>query len=187
MTRAETYLLEHLKRIPHGEWLPGGIAEFQVRENFVGEFGFAILTAHMIDVLKRFSPIIEVGSGKGYWASELKGAGVDVVATDPGIHKRPAWKKPFTDIVPMNGEAAVAQYPGRTLLMVWPDYNLDWPVRTLKAYAGGRVIYVGEGHGGCTADDAFHELLDKEWELQLSVKTPQFSCIHDRTEIWRRL
>ena len=36
--------------------------------------------------------------------------------------------------------------------------------RCLEHYTGQRLIYIGEGDGGCTADDQFHQMLEEHWE-----------------------
>lgn len=45
-------------------------------------YAFAVPTSEAIAVLKRYSPVVEVGAGTGYWASLLRKAGADVTALD---------------------------------------------------------------------------------------------------------
>jgi hypothetical protein len=50
-----------------------------------------------VQVLAPYAPIVEVGAGSGYWAYELRQAGVEVVATDPGTgryHRLNHWVCP---------------------------------------------------------------------------------------------
>ena len=49
----------------------------------------------------------------------------------------------------------------------------------LKYYQGDTVLYVGEGCGGCTGDDNFHERLEDEFELIEEMEIPQWNGIHD--------
>jgi hypothetical protein len=93
----------------------------------------------------------------------------------------------------MTAEEAIWRYISflepRTLLMVWPSYNEDWPAQTLEKFqeAGGqRLIYVGEGSGGCTANDRFHSLLEESWESVDSLSIPQWQGLHDYIEVFRR-
>lgn len=63
---------------------------------------------------------------------------------------------------------------------------MEWPAQTLSLYRGNVVAYVGEGDGGCTADDAFHEILDQLWEEIEDHEIPQWWGIHDRLRIYKR-
>src|SRR5258707_403004 len=53
------------------------VHEYQVRAEFIHKFAFAILTADLIRKIRKYGPLIEIGSGTGYWAYELAKAGVD--------------------------------------------------------------------------------------------------------------
>jgi len=72
----------------------------------------------------------------------------------------------------------------RTLLLIWPSYGETWATEALGAYQGDTCIYVGEGRGGCTADDRFHQMLHEEWSLAETVAIPQYLGLHDRLEVW---
>src|SRR5262249_51172948 len=132
-----------------------------LRELYRTHYGFAILDEATVQVLAPYAPIVEVGAGSGYWAYELRQAGVEVVATDPGTgryHGLTRWV-PWLPIQRLSGVQAVRQYPDHTLLIVWPDYGQRWVSKTLRAYRGETVLYVGEGKEGCTGDAAFHAVL----------------------------
>lgn len=164
--------------------------EYKVRSEFIARFGFAILTSETIDALRPYNPLVEVGCGSGYWAHELRTHGLDVVATDPGTGRYsgvPKGWKAWTEIERLTAVEAVRRYPDRTLLVVWPDYGVEWAAEALASYAGRFVLYVGEGAGGATADDRFHELLEQHFEEHLVVPLPVFDGLHDRLMVWRRL
>lgn len=57
--------------------------------------------------------------------------------------------------------------------------------RALAAYAGSTVIYIGEGHGGCTANDAFFDAL-AHWTVEREVELPQWWGVHDALTVYRR-
>jgi hypothetical protein len=193
MTAAQAWLLEKLGRLPSGTDFTisgiGSIEEFEVRDEFVQKFGFAILTDNIVEVLKKYSPILEVGAGSGYWASELQKAGVDIVATDALDYAKytPVWSAHnYTVVVPLKGVEAVQKYPDRALLLVWPSYAANWATDSLKAFKGSTVLYVGEGDGGCTANDEFHQILRTEFEEIEDISMSQFWGIHDRLTIYKR-
>jgi hypothetical protein len=171
-----------------GEYRPGDYSRsYEVRHEFIALYGFSILDRDTVELLATYSPLLEVGAGTGYWASELRQAGADVVATD--LDPSPANKYQFTkfwEVERLDGVAAVEKYPDRTLLTVWPDYEGEWIEDVLKAYRSDRVLYVGEGDGGCTGTDAFHEYLFEHFERVQTVPLYQFSGIHDRLEIYER-
>jgi hypothetical protein len=71
-------------------------------------------------------------------------------------------------------------------MMVWPPYATPMAHNALCNFAGNNVIYVGEGHGGCTGCDDFHETLDEEFVLIEECDIPQYNGIHDRLTVWER-
>jgi len=150
------------------------------REELVEEYAWAIPNHEAIETVARCDPILEVGAGNGYWAHLLRQIDVDVLATDLNASTDQEWspvrKADARDVVP--------DYPDRTLLMVWPSYSESWATETLGAYQGDTCIYVGEGRGGCTADDRFHQMLHEEWGLTETVRIPQYTGIRDRLEVW---
>jgi hypothetical protein len=109
--------------------------------------------------------IVEPGAGAGYWAWQLTQAGVDVVAYEP---EHPDDNKFVTGEgwypVLRDDHGVTAKHPDRSLLLCWPSYDQPWGAWALAAYRGDQLFYVGEGEGGCCADDSFFELLDAEWE-----------------------
>jgi hypothetical protein len=166
-----------------------------IREQHIAKFGFAILDRKAIELLRGYAPLLEVGAGSGYWSYELKKAGVDVVATDPGTGKYAftedgkkgytKWK-PWTEIEELDANAAIAKYPKRNLLTVWPDYQELWSAAMLGEFKGQYVCYVGEGDGGCTASDEFHAILKAEYTDVADQHIPQFNHIHDRLTIYKK-
>ena len=96
-------------------------------------------------------------------------------------------------IDPVSALEALEEYGAvRTLLTVWPSYNESWPAQAVKEYTkkgGQTIIYVGEGSGGCTADNEFHDFLEDEkgpWELKECIDIPVWEYIHDRLYIYVR-
>lgn len=178
----------------------------EARTDCCSRYSWAIPDADAIRVLANRSPLIEVGAGTGYWAALLTAQGADVIATDlhppvlpPG---QAAQERPFggffSDPPPTGNHwhrhgmlyhpveqadaAVTAVYPDRTLLLVWPPYDEPMAYRAAVAHiaAGGRrLAYVGEGDGGATADDAFHELLDDAYVEIDQVALPQWPGMHD--------
>jgi len=173
----------------------GSMRSYYARGYATSAYAWAVPSPEAIEKIAAWSPILEVGAGRGYWAKLLAEAGADVIATDPWAPEDtfyPVEKLLDTEAVRKHGS-------GRTLLMVWPPYDMSVAFDALRAFeevGGRRLVYVGEGSGGCTADDAFHEAVglgsagwrnkegppednrgweqtDGDWDL------PQWDGIHD--------
>jgi hypothetical protein len=137
--------------------------------------------------------LIDPMAGTGYWAYVLRQLGVDVACYDssPPIpwggnnnwhHDTPTW-------VPVNqgfAEVAIDRHPDRVLFLSWPPYSESSAYRTLREFAGDRFIYIGEGPGGCTGDDEFHELLDAEWHQIDARPLIQWWGLHDAITVYER-
>ena len=61
---------------------------------------------------------------------------------------------------------------------------------SIKGYKtnGNKLIYIGEGGGGCTGCDKFHSLLYSEWlEVEdVWVDIPQWTGMHDGASLFIR-
>jgi hypothetical protein len=134
--------------------------------------------------------VVELGAGRGYWAWQLEQAGVRVHAYDPlvpGTDNR-YFNAPgtFTKVHALD-HTIVTKHSNAALFMSWPGYECTWAHEALASYAGDMLIYAGEGPGGCTADDAFYDLLESEWEwLGTSREHPTWWGIHDSLSAYVR-
>jgi hypothetical protein len=109
--------------------------------------------------------IVEPGAGGGYWAWQLSQAGADVIAYEPEHPDDNTFVtgQPWFPVL-RGDHGEVAHHPDRSLLLCWPSYDQPWAAWSLAAYKGDQLFYIGEGSGGCCADDTFFELLHAEWE-----------------------
>ena len=57
---------------------------------------------------------------------------------------------------------------------------------SLATYKGDCLVYVGEGFGGCTADDDFFMSLDDGWELVKEIQILQWFGMHDTMMVYER-
>jgi hypothetical protein len=133
-------------------------------------------------------PVIELGAGTGYWAWQLTQAGVDVLAYDS--HQ---WVNDDRFVrhqyhaVHQGSVEKIPEHPDRVLMLCWPDYNTAFAAQALAAYTGDTLIYIGEGPGGCTADDEFDRALDAQWdEVAQSSNHVNFSGIHSHVGVYHR-
>lgn len=137
-------------------------------EDLVARFGFAIPDETALEVIAQHSPhgVVEIGAGTGYWAKLLADRGVDVAAFDIAPPPSPAntsfaGEEPWFPVA-AGDERVVAEFPERTLLLVWPTRNEDWAADAALLHAAGggpKLIFVGEPPGGQTGDLRLHAAL----------------------------
>jgi hypothetical protein len=141
---------------------PGG-----QRRKHIDDHAWCILTEETAKrigrYLQQFNSVIEVFAGTGYIASHLRehsGLGRKYRAYDPC---RSHWRRTerpnygFT----RKGCFNVNLKKADCIVMTWPNYNDNLGYRVArKMVSGQRMIYQGEGTGGCTGCDKFHEYLD---------------------------
>lgn len=160
------------------------------RYDLVTKYSFAVLTSDAIEKLKKYGPIIEIGAGNGYWAYEMRKAGVDIIATEIGVGSNNEYNfvKPWTDLIEMEAIEAARKYSERALMSVWPCYDKSWAWKALMAYKGDTFIYVGEGPYGCTGDDNLHAALSEEgpWNLVETVPILRWHGLHDTVNVYKR-
>ncbi len=136
--------------------------------------------------------LVEIGAGTGYWAQQLSALGVDVVAydiapPDGGVKNHWHAKRDETFHAVLRGDASYAAlHEDRTLFLCWPPYADPMASKALHAYRGARLIYIGEGSGGCTGDDAFHRYLRRCWINVGRFAVTQWSGLHDEIAVYER-
>ncbi len=139
--------------------------------------------------------MIDPIAGTGYWQMLLAQLGVDVISSDvnPPLgtgHENNDWHpdaSQFVEVAKLDAvEAIKASSPSRTLFLAWPPYDTTLAWQCLDAYQGERFIFIGEGMGGCTADDSFFELLERDWTFRGGHRPVQFFGIHDYVTAYDR-
>ena len=163
----------------------------ELREKMIHDFSFAVPNEKALKIISSYSPLIEVGAGRGYWASLLKQRGADIIAFDcapPHLEKN-AWHNSSSVFYEIGkAKADITQkYSDRTLFLCWPPYNTSMASQALKAYSGDTVIYIGEGEGGCTGDEAFHTMLETDFLSVKQCAIPQWPGLHDYLTIYNRI
>jgi hypothetical protein len=165
------------------------LTRFTSRSELTTEYAWSIPSKEAIDCICKYSPIIEVGAGTGYWASLINSAGAKIHCYDinpPGITPNDySHQKQYYPIQPVQW-LKWEKTRNSTLFLCWPPYDDNMAIDCLKKYRGDTLIYIGEGHYGCTANDAFHNELDKNWIELEGVNLFQWDGIHDHLTIYRR-
>ena len=166
--------------------IAGGLANRgeDIRQKLVRKYSWAIPSDDALATIRKHAPLIEIGAGKGYWASLLD---VDIICFDLclGENTYADSTKNYYPIT-LGGPEKLLEHPERTLFLCWPPYDDPMAADCLKVYQGDRLIFIGEGHGGCTGDSAFWEMIDDSWEAEETIPIPQWSFMHDYLTIFRR-
>lgn len=155
-------------------------------------WGFAVPNSEAIHAIAHLGTIVEMGAGTGYWAKLLSEEGAQVEAYDkapPGEGSRNTYRfkhSPRHFDVREGDESLLPSLKADVLLLVWPCYDTPFAYRCLRRFTGKYVAYVGEGPGGCTADDRFHERLRARWTSIVDVRIPNWDGIHDYLEVFQR-
>jgi len=122
--------------------------------------------------------------GKGVPGVDIIPVDIHPPTTDPKVEcaNHYCFTKAWCGIETMSALEAVRAHPDRTLMFCWPSFDEPWPAGALQEYrnlGGKTVVFIGEGSGGCTGDDLFHELLECWWEEVEDYRIPQWEGIHD--------
>src|SRR5258708_22788797 len=151
------------------------------RDDLCGKYAWSIPDPASLQFVAQalWAKALEIGAGTGYYAHLLSQMGVDMLCFDlhPPQHTRPKhWHRPRNDNhngllgitrevfydVRGGGPLIAAKHPDRALFLCWPPYEDEMAYHTLQAYQGQRLVYIGEGEGGCTADTPSFPLLASE-------------------------
>lgn len=135
--------------------------------------------------------LVDPMAGSGWWLWLLSQLGVDCIGYDanPPSHGGNTYHKvgiEHVDVLRADAVDAVTVHSDRTLLLSWPPYDDDIGARVLRAYAGRRVIYIGEGEGGCCGDDGMHRMLAAEWREVAEHRPVQHFGMHDWVTVYDR-
>lgn len=195
------YLERLMMEVPREEdysFRRGGFRSFTIngktfRDNrayYVQEYAWAIPNDEALTAIAKFTnSIVEIGAGTGYWAYLLSQYGVKVVAYDiavPTIHNN-KWDHKTLHFPVQHGDVlSVNQHQSKTLMLCWPPYHKPMSDAALKLYTGNKVIYIGEGDGGCTGTDEFHELLRTNFRCVKDIDIPNWDGIHDSVGLYER-
>lgn len=146
---------------------------FGHRRELVEKYSWAVPNDTVIQyITKAFDEIAEIGAGEGYWARLLSENGATVHAFDPDTDKT------WYDVQRHNARSVKKSIENNPVLMVWPPVNDDLAKQVLD-YGPSHMLYVGEPSGGCTANDAFFEKLNREYGPIGKVEIPSYEGIDD--------
>lgn len=166
------------------------VGNFQLRKKFIDKMGFAYISWRWVYPLVAWlgsRKVLEVMSGKGALAYALREKGVDVIATDDfSWHQKIKWDSLWTDIEDMDALTAIETYGEEcdVLIMSWAPYDEPIGYEVLQKYhevnPNGILLVIGEGEGGCTADDDFFYHFEE-------IEDPSFDTVIRAYQRWEGL
>ena len=116
-------------------------------------------------------------------------AGVAIKATDidPTKNLDEFIKEPYADVETLPAVDSVEKYNDADCLFIcWPEYNKSYAADALSKFSGKYIIYIGENEGGCTANDEFFDILEKDWTCEQTVDIKNWWGINDSMEFYVR-
>lgn len=180
--------LDKFKRLERVGGHEGVLELFRARREMRREYSFAIPTEKAILELVALSPVVEMGAGTGYWSMLIREAGGEVLSFDKylGEVNKYAFTKSY-GVVQQGDENSLQGLGGRyCLLLCWPNYNTNFAYNCVVAFLGNRLVYIGEGEGGCNANLEFFHLLGKDWTVTKNIDLPQWPGLNDRLSVYQR-
>ena len=146
---------------------------YTLRSDFIKTIGFTLISNDWIKPLSQWigdRKCLEVMAGTGSLSFALQQQGIDIIATDDFSWEGSSnWNDNnnyWTEIEHIDATKAVEKY-GKDIdiiIISWP-YMDDTAHRILqsmrKVNLNCIMIFIGEGMGGCTADDEFFEAIQE--------------------------
>lgn len=172
-------------RVMYTPRTPGDLTRMAVRDMWIADFGFAIPSLELMNVLAGHGRIIEVGAGSGYMTRMMRNHGVDVIGSDARIESY-AFEPGIHDPEQVIGQAKtmVRRHRDRTVFCSWPSLRHTWFRQMLRAMRiGQKLIVIRES--ACADDDAW-DYLDACFILDREVDIPRFDYIRDYCEVWTK-
>ncbi len=164
--------------------------EFEHRELYTKQ-SFTPLTVEFVKDLVGWlggRSVLEVAGGVGHLSYWLRKGGIEITCTDnktwvPFMTYRPSVEE-------LGAVEAVKKYSNvDVVLLSWPLYDEPLAHDVWQAMKPGQILlYIGEGWGGCTGDDKFHEVIGTEMEISesLNINKLTFSGLHDWVSLYKK-
>jgi hypothetical protein len=178
----------HLIDAPH---VARYITTLKLRLVYCHRYAWAIPNDEAIDTLVKYSPIVEIGAGRGYWAALAASAGADILAFDANPPEKKhvnTWHLESGTFFEVSkaGLDIVKKYPERALFLCWPPHGSDVAIRTIRDYKGKTLIYVGDDGHSSSGTPEFYKEMSAQFNLVQVVNIPRWPGIYDRLEIRQR-
>ena len=164
------------------------------RTKVLRRFPEYVPTDDAINTLVKYSPLLEVGAGDGYWAHIVNENGGDCIPTDLNpepidADEYPVTHRPYSgedsevrtlwaDVQEYDAVDAIEAYPDRSVVMCHPSGATRWAERVLNAIDNQPFIYIGEWFPGADAHPLFFKRLAENWNCVDSFPVYDWASMH---------
>jgi hypothetical protein len=154
----------------------------------VKKFAWAIPNEEAIELICKYSPIVEIGAGTGYWASLIKSNKGKIICFDKHNDGGNSYGHTFHHYNVYNGNESILHrmHHSMNLFLCWPPYDDDMAFNCIKTFKGKYLIYIGENSYGCTGNKAFFNELRSNWKRIDSIDIPKWPGLYDCLTIYKR-
>lgn len=160
--------------------------------DFVKRFGWGIPNATGWKIISKTisgCKVVELVAGSGFLASCIMAnpnKPINYLATD-AMKGDDTFTKTYFKVQKLNHLETLTKNPDADVLIInWPTYKDKWASEALRKFKGDIVIYIGEGMGGCNADDGFFEELSENWEEKECEPCIQWQGLRDSLFLYKR-
>lgn len=109
------------------------------------KYAWAVPDDNVIHICKQFSPLVEIGAGKGYWASLIGTTDTVITAFDKHTFSSKKNKGNFCEVLKGGPEIlSKPEYANRALFLCYPDEGESIAIQCLESFQGQYIIHVGE-------------------------------------------
>jgi hypothetical protein len=189
-------LLQHYQKYKTNKINQSTHKELHKIYDFTNKYSLSILDEKAINEIVKYSPLIELGAGMGYNAKLLSRAGANIIAYDKVIWEKPLKNKQIYHPI-IKGDCSklgIKKNIGRNLIISWPPSDNEMGYECLKEFTGQKTktdqgqyfIFIGDYritynaiHKYTTGTTKFFDYLDKNFNLQKTLKLPTWNIIKD--------
>ena len=178
------YVEESLSLLNNSYW--------EFRKWYINNVGYALLSDKWISLLADYlkdKRCLEIMAGTGALSYFLRQKDVFLITTDNHSWRNDNWEnRHWATIEEIDAVEAIKKYGVNIdyIIMSWPPYDNPIAYNCLIAIKETnpdiKIIYIGEGPGGCTGDDKFHETaiwLEDEKIENINQYFQRFDGLHD--------
>lgn len=149
--------------------------------DYYTKLSWVIITQKLLDFITDFcgenyiTDVVDIGSGNSLLVAllmhpqtqkqmiEKHGFAANFIATEKYYTHGGTETESFYPTEKLSAIEAVEKYPNETPMFVWPGHDMSYAYDVLIRTEALTCIYIGEGYGGATADDKFHDELAESW------------------------
>ena len=182
------------KESNHGKLWYNAYAEMHsARRDLITHYSYAIPDPGALELIAKYGPILELGAGKGYWASLLRQMSVDILAYDIDPKNGSGYidgGKAFT-FVDTGSIEKIEENPERNLFLCWTPMT-SFSYEALKKFKKSKApyfIHIGEPGNedgrGCTDSVEFFRYLNKNFTLVEDYSLPNWQGVYDGLRVYK--